>query len=502
MITPEQKAKLYKSDGFLQQAGVREKTPENMAPVSSEDLYKQLMNTGVPKVAPVVTPVAPKVAEKVPEKGMLEKLGGKESMLGKFGEELGQRAEKVVEETKQNFQDIGTRYDIAKAKGEKSALPLMALSATAAIPKAVTSLLFESAKQLMPGALKKDINAYIKTIVENPNVQKDVLTPLSKKIEENPKTAQAAQDILDIIAVLPAAKASTTLKEGLAVAGKEATLAAETVSEAASKAKQAVKPVIKAATEKVSEVGTKKAVAQAAKSLTPDVNAIPAGEYTELVKSGKIIPKTTTKPAQYVLDESEKALTQKYPKLLKTGDPVKDTNAVMNNLSTNVKKVEKIVDKYNAPIDRNKLTDNMLDELTKVASKDMNVKEDEIIKMVKDYQDFLKEGDVKDLFSNRNSFTTGRTYEGMVTTQKKLDAAARRGIVKTLKETLPEEYASSIDEMKDMYDIAELLEYSSKAEKGKSGIQAWMKANPGKAKALKWGIGITGTGAFGSYIMQ
>lgn len=141
-----------------------------------------------------------------------------EQPKGFFGQ-VGDRIKKVVTDTKENYQGIAQTYDKQRAAGNNMALPSRALSTIAGAPRAVTDLAVEGIKQVSPQGFKDDMKSWLQTIVNNPNVKKDVVEPITNWVQQNPATARAGQDFADIVSVLPLGKAAevgvqTAIKTG------------------------------------------------------------------------------------------------------------------------------------------------------------------------------------------------------------------------------------------------------------------------------------------------
>lgn len=156
-------------------------------------------------------------------------------------------AKKVISDTKQNFQDIGTTYDTNKN------LPATALSATAIVPKAISDAIFEGVKAILPDNVKEEAKKHISSIMENPTIQNEIIQPLMKFANDNPQTSRAAKDVLDIASVLPAAK-------GAEVGGKVVLQGAENAGKAIAKGSEEVLSKTGNVLEKAGELSVKSAI--------------------------------------------------------------------------------------------------------------------------------------------------------------------------------------------------------------------------------------------------
>ena len=160
---------------------------------------------------------------------------GEEPKKEGFFQEAKTRLSRVWDRHQGNLGDIANRYDTAKSEGKKGALPLMALSATAAAPKAAWDLGMEGINMALgltkPGQeFKENMKDWLGSVITNPEIDEKIVQPLSRFSEKNPELAQAGQDVFDIAMVLPASKASKVAKEAEKAAkraGKEATAIAK-----------------------------------------------------------------------------------------------------------------------------------------------------------------------------------------------------------------------------------------------------------------------------------
>ena len=166
--------------------------------------------------------------------------GSEEPKKEGFFKEIGGRLKRVFQDTKENYKGIAQTYDQARADGDKLALPAMALSATAAAPRAVVETGIEAIKQILPDDFKDDMKSWLNSVISNPNIQKDIIEPVTKFGEEHPQLARAGEDVLDIAAVLPLAKATQAGAKAAVKVGETAVKAGEKVIPATVKAGEKV----------------------------------------------------------------------------------------------------------------------------------------------------------------------------------------------------------------------------------------------------------------------
>lgn len=210
-----------------------------------------------------------------------------------FFKQISERASKVWDETKKNYVDMASRYDVAKAAGDKTALPMLVAEATAAAPKMVSSATFEALKQITPEPIKEDAKGFIGSVIGNPEIQGKIIQPLAKKAEEYPKTARLITAGTDIASVLPApkfisesAKLAAKAAEDSVAAGKIATKAGVKYLE---KSPDEIASTLAKNQEKIDDIvktivqGDKDDIATAKKSLTL-IDTTGVKDYSELPK--------------------------------------------------------------------------------------------------------------------------------------------------------------------------------------------------------------------------
>lgn len=174
-----------------------------------------------------------------------------------FFKQVAERATKVWDETKKNYVDIAGRYDVAKAAGDKTALPMLAAEATAAIPRAVGSAVMEGVKQITPEPIKQDVKEFLGSVVSNPEIQGKIIQPLSEMAEEHPKTARLATAGFDIASVLPGPKFMSEGAKLAAKAAEEASKAGKVVAPLAKEAVAAGSEILSRSPEQIAEITAK-----------------------------------------------------------------------------------------------------------------------------------------------------------------------------------------------------------------------------------------------------
>lgn len=212
-----------------------------------------------------------------------------ESEKQSFIQEAVGRVKKVAQETAEDYKGIAKTYDIARASGDKTALPAMALSSAAIAPKAVGNLIFEGVKQLLPEGFKADMKSWLNSILTNKRVQEDIVQPITKWAEDKPVAARAVQDVAEIASALPILKGTQAGVKGAIKSG-------EAVADVTKKVAPVVKEVAETATEKLArtpqEIADAKLLNQA--KINKVVNTIVQGETKDIAKAKRVLSELDT----------------------------------------------------------------------------------------------------------------------------------------------------------------------------------------------------------------
>lgn len=234
-------------------------------------------------------------------------------------------------------------------------------------------------------------------------------------------------------------------------------------------------------------------------AITPDTKDISPTDYERLVTQGRINPKTSTGTAQYILTPEEKATALKYKSLLGK-DPVKNATSLTSEIAKQDAKVGTFLKENNGIFSkgelRNALSENMKD-ITDIALPEARVNK---LKqsVIKNFIDGLDKNDMETLWTNRKAFDQKieKAFTGSPTLQNEVKKALRMGVQDFIAERTPEGvYKSSMKEMSQLFRLRDTALTKAIKERGRSGIQAWIKRNPTKAKtaALTVGSGLLGT---------
>src|SRR3990167_2407488 len=116
------------------------------------------------------------------------------------------------------------------------------------------------------------------------------------------------------------------------------------------------KPVVAKALE--AQKGTR-----AIKAATPEVKALTPTKYQEALKRGQIKPGGLLKPEKFILSEADKATAIKYKHLLKSKDPIKNSQNLLREISKQDEIVGKFLEKNNGIYNSGELKNHLLSKL-------------------------------------------------------------------------------------------------------------------------------------------
>lgn len=242
------------------------------------------------------------------------------------------------------------------------------------------------------------------------------------------------------------------------------------------------------------------------KEITPDTKDLTPTEYEELLNKGKISPKTSTKPAQYILSEGEKNIAKKYKDIF-TNDPVKNTERIIDEISKKDKEVGVFLEKNNGIFSSGELKNNLSKKLDGID--DLLVSDEKLnkakISVVDNFIKGLKKNDMKSLWQARKEFDRQieKAFTGSPTLQNSIKKEFRNAVQDFISERTPEGvYKTAMKDMTELFNLKDVVSTKAIKEKGLNAIQIWIKRNPTKAKAIGWTAGTGIIGTVGSSILK
>ncbi|MFP5260995.1 MAG: hypothetical protein ACLGJB_03715 [Blastocatellia bacterium] len=242
-------------------------------------------------------------------------------------------------------------------------------------------------------------------------------------------------------------------------------------------------------------------------SITPKVNELTPTEYEKLLSQGKILPKTATKPAQYVLSSEEKAAALKYRHLFTSKDPVKNTINVVNEIANKDAKVGEFLKGKNAIFNDGELRNSILQKLQDV--NDITVDEARLTNaktdLVNNFLKGLKKNDMETLWKARKAFDRQieKSFTGAPTLQNTVKREFRNAIQDFISERTDNvTYKGYMKDMSQLFEMKDVLTTKAAKEKAHNAIQLWIKKNPVKAKLAYLTIGGGILGKIGSSLLK
>ena len=393
---------------------------------------------------------------------------------------------------------------VARKKGEQS------LARTAfqqfgqgvgAAADVIGETVMTAGKVLLPKGVEEKISGAFgkgtESLAKIPMVQ-DIVGKYEEIQKTNPALAR------DIDAALGISGLITELYGGgvaSKAASKTAKATANIASDTASSIQKSALKTIKTAQKNLTPKST---VPIHIDAITPNVGQINKKEYVKLVRQGKISPKTTIKPAEYIMSPDEIRVGDKYKDLLTSRDPVNNTNNVMSKVRDYDRQVENFLEKNNksfaksdlVPFLRSKIDD--IDDLTVDERRLSKLKDSIVNNFVKSISTY----DTKNLWKARKEFDRSieKAFTGSPSLQKDMQREFRNAVQEFISEQTDNvTYKSYMKDMSELLKLADTISNKAALEKGNSVIQNWIRNNPNKAKliggALGSGLLVTAVGA-------
>lgn len=236
-----------------------------------------------------------------------------------------------------------------------------------------------------------------------------------------------------------------------------------------------------------------KATEKALESVTPRVTDFSPNDYEDMLRLGRISPKTAKEPAKYVLTGAEREVALRNRHLIDK-DPVKTSINLMKDISRKDAEVGDFLRKNNAIFSNGELRNHILQSLDEVD--DISIPEERIAKLKTTLTDgfirALGKNDMESLWTARKAFDRSieRVFSGSPTLQNRVKREMRNSVQEFIMQRTPDDvYGGKMREMRELFDLFDTVSTKATKERGRSKIQEWVKKNPGKAKAIGWGTG-------------
>lgn len=232
---------------------------------------------------------------------------------------------------------------------------------------------------------------------------------------------------------------------------------------------------------------------QAVKAATPEVKALSSPKYKEALSRGQIKPGSLLKPEKYVLPEAEKATAIKYQNLLKSKDPVKNGQSILQEIGKQDEAVGKFLEQNKGIFNKGELRNHLLERLKDVD--DVAIAPERIAKLKETLTDGfirnLKKNDMAELWKARKMFDTSikKVFSGSPTLQNTVKREFRNAIQDFISTKTPDKfYSGAMKEMSSLFRIFDNTVMQANREKGMSGIRVLMRRHPVATKLVEGGV--------------
>lgn len=249
--------------------------------------------------------------------------------------------------------------------------------------------------------------------------------------------------------------------------------------------------------EKVKE----KAAQTALDAITPNTKDLTPKEYGELLSKGRVLPKSGTDPAKYILSQKEKDLAGKFEHILQSGDPVQNINSAATEIVNKDHEVGQFLRTQTTPYVKEDLRKSISSKLSGVQdvmvdSKQLSSAKKKMLETIMNKLPNSNSGrSYENLWEFRKNLdqtleTQLNAFSGNPTLKKEMSKAIRNGIQDFIKSNTKDTvYANKMLDMTQLYDLIDMLKTTAVKEKGMSALKVWMNANPTKSTAIKFIIG-------------
>jgi hypothetical protein len=234
--------------------------------------------------------------------------------------------------------------------------------------------------------------------------------------------------------------------------------------------------------------------AQAVKAATPEVKALTPTRYQSALGKGQIKPGGLLTPEKYVLPEAEKATAIKYSKLLKSKDPIKNSQSILKEISKQDEAVGKFLEQNKGIFSKGELRNHILERLKDVD--DVAIAPERIAKLKETLTDGfirnLKKNDMAELWKARKMFDTSikKVFSGSPTLQNTVKREFRNAIQDFISTKTPDTfYSGAMKEMSNLFRIHDNVALQAAREKGMSGLRVLMRRHPVATKIIGGTIG-------------
>lgn len=221
--------------------------------------------------------------------------------------------------------------------------------------------------------------------------------------------------------------------------------------------------------------------------IKPDASQISGKQYENLLKQGRITPKTATKRAEYVLSDIERETAQKYSNLIKK-DPVKTTTNIMDEISRQDADVGQYLRNNNGIFNKGELRNYLkssIEDISDIAVDSKTLTKNKA-KFVDNFVKSIDKNDLENLWQTRKNFD--REIEkafGSSTLSNKLKVELRNAVQDFISDRTDNvTYKAAMKEMSGLFKLRDLALTRATKERARSALGLWIKNNPIAAKVI------------------
>lgn len=242
---------------------------------------------------------------------------------------------------------------------------------------------------------------------------------------------------------------------------------------------------------------TDRNAANSLKNVLPKVSDLTPTQYDELLRQGRIKPRTATKPAEYVLSDQQIGAATRHADII-APDPAVTTQNISQRIGQLDNEVGEFLTQNNGIFNKNQLRKAITDGMKDVS--DISVPQARIDKtrgqMIDNFLDSLEQNDMHSLWQARKSFDRQieNAFSGSPSLQKEMRRAFRDSIQDYIATRTPNNtYKTYMKDMSGLFDLQDLVAQQATKQRSLSGIGQVMRDRPMLRRGLQYGgVGLGG----------
>ncbi len=317
--------------------------------------------------------------------------------------------------------------------------------------------------------------------VDNDTAQ-EILGKWESFSQQNPEAAKNLEATFNLASLIP-------IGGGASAAKSAATSATKSTVKAA-------KGAVGTVTKKTAQMAEKRAASKAFEAITPNMSELTQEEYKQLLRQKKIAPKTATGEAKYIPSKEELATAEKNSHLLQ-GSPEESVRNISDELARKDLEVEGFLKENNGIYNTGELKNFIKKRIEGVG--DVTVSDSKLKKlkdgMIKEFTAKLERNDIESLWRARKEFDQSieKAFSGSPTLQNTVKKEFRNAVQDFIAERTPNmTYKGYMKEMRNLFDLEDVLLTRAGKSRSLSGIGEFVKKNPNVIRAAI--VGATAVG--------